>query len=100
MPHVGENPRSAAGLWHGEDCQSLSSHKTKAFLHCLITVGDLDANAEVSKWPMISRNAPYLKAWPALARWECVDFVQRPLLMTCSSAVRASCFGLTPSHRG
>lgn len=83
MLHVGENPPSAAGLWRGEGCQSLLSHKTEAFLLCLIAVGDLDANAEVSKWPVISRNAPYLQAWPVLARCEWISCKRLPHAAGC-----------------
>lgn len=83
MLHVGENPPSAAGLWRGEGCQSLLSHKTEAFLLCLIAVGDLDANAEVSKWPVIYRNAPYLQAWPVLARCEWISCKRLPHAVGC-----------------
>ena len=78
MLHVGAKSPSTARLWRREGCQSLPSHKTKAFLLCLITVGDSDANAEVSKRPVISRNALYSQTWSVLARWERVDLMQRP----------------------
>lgn len=96
--HVGGNA-PAAGLLHGEGYWSLSSHKPKAFLLCLITVSALDANAEVNKWCMFSRNAPYFQAWPVLACYAWVDFRQRlPHAAGCWGLVQEARSAL--QHRG